>query len=182
MHWLLLNRIGLAGFVLISFFSQSVCCQKLSVDKTKSKVDFEVTHLGMLTVNGSFQEFEGIIEIKGKQVVIIGSIKSASIVTGNADRDETVKGKAFLNVEAYPEINFSATGTAWLDSIRIAGPLKIRGVSHTAQLKGKYVSDQQVECTMFIKRSDFKLDFGSMDALVGDDVSIKLKLFLAPAR
>lgn len=182
MHWRLLNRIIFPGFVLILFFGHSASCQKRLVDKTKSRVDFEVTHLGMLTVSGSFHEFEGIIEVKDKQAIVSGRIKSASMVTGNAERDAMVKGKAYLNVDAYPEISFSATGTVLGDSLSIAGPMKLRGVSRTAKLKCKYVSDQQLECTMFIKRSDFKLDFGSMDALVGDDVSVKLNLFLLPAR
>ena len=136
----------------------------------------------MLTVNGSFQEFEGIIEVKGKQAIVSGSIKSASIATGNAERDATVKDKAYLNVETFPEITFSATGTVSGDSINITGPMKLRGVSRTAKLKCEYVSDRQLECAMFIKRSDFKLDFGSMDALVGNDVSVKLSLFMVPVR
>lgn len=62
----------------------------------------------MLKVSGSFQEFEGKLEIKGKQAVVFGTIETASITTGNADRDESIKGKAFLNGNGYPKINFSA--------------------------------------------------------------------------
>lgn len=179
MRWRSLHkRLNSIGIVLILFFSQVTYCQKLLVDKTKSKVNFEVTHMGMLSVNGSFNDFDGTIDLISNRVTVSGIIKSASIHTGNDDRDESIKGKAYLNVEAFREITFSATGTVSGDSINITGPMKIRGVSRPAQLKCNYTSGRQLVCVTSVKRSDFKLDFGSMDALVGDNVSVKLNLYL----
>lgn len=60
--------------------------------------------------------------------------------------------------------------------------MKLRGIIHSVQMKCKYMSEHQLECVMLITRSDFKLDFGSMDALVGDDVSVKLNFFLTPTK
>jgi polyisoprenoid-binding protein YceI len=182
MRWRSLNRVTFTGLVLILFSNQAAYCQRLLVDKTKSTIDFEVTHLGVLTVNGSFNDFEGAIGLNGNMVEVSGTIKSVSINTGNTNRDENIRGKAYLNAEAYPEIVYSAIGTISGDSVNIEGPIKLRGVSHLAKLKCKYVSNLQLGCVTSIKRSDFKLNFGGMDALIGDIVSVKLNLFVAPIK
>lgn len=181
MRWLSLNK-PFSGIVLICCFSQVVYCQKQWIDEKKSSIEFEITHLGVLVINGSFKNFEGTLEVTGVQATVSGRIKSGSINTSNNERDEAVKGKGFLNVEAYPEITFFATGTASGDSLNVTGPMKLRGATHAADLKCKYVSDRQLACKVSIKRSDFKLDFGSMDALVGDNVMVKLNLFIEIAR
>ena len=62
-------------------------------------------------VRGNFADFEGTITVAENiaESAAKATIRTASISTGNDDRDAHVKNEDFFAVEQYPEITFKAT-------------------------------------------------------------------------
>src|SRR4051794_37958655 len=101
------------------------------VDPTHSSVGFEVKHLMIATVRGRFTEFEGTIEAAEDDPSnsrAWGSVKVASIDTGDADRDAHLRSPDFFDVERYPEARFESTRVEHMEGgrYRMAGDLTIK--------------------------------------------------------
>lgn len=110
------------------------------VDPAHSSVGFEVAHMKIATVRGHFKEFEGTIDA-GEDPVdcrAYGTVKVASIDTGNPDRDAHLRSPDFFDAERYPEMRFESTSIEHLSggSFRILGDLTIRDVTRAVELDG----------------------------------------------
>jgi polyisoprenoid-binding protein YceI len=82
------------------------------VDPNHTTVQFSAKHLLISTVTGKFKEFSGTIVYDDKDITkssVTGTIKSASLDTGVADRDNHLRSADFFDVEKYPEIAFRTT-------------------------------------------------------------------------
>jgi polyisoprenoid-binding protein YceI len=103
------------------------------VDPAHSTVGFSVKHLLISTVPGKFKEFSGTIVYDPQDITkssVTGSIKTASIDTGVADRDGDLKGASFFDVEKFPEISFKSTKVEKSgDGAMVTGNLTIKGVT-----------------------------------------------------
>jgi polyisoprenoid-binding protein YceI len=103
------------------------------VDPAHSSVGFEVKHMMIATVRGQFREFEGTIEAAEdpSDSRAWGSVKTATIDTGNEDRDNHLRSADFFDSERYPEARFESTrldpvgGAEW----RVTGNLTIKDVT-----------------------------------------------------
>jgi polyisoprenoid-binding protein YceI len=164
-----------------------------TVDATHSTVGFAVKHMGIANVRGRFTEFEGTLEV-GEDLASAsarGSVKAASITTGEEQRDEHLRSADFFNVEEFPEITFESTLVEAIDdeSTNVVGNLTMHGVTKDVRLKavvqGTDVDPSGneragVEVVGVLKRSDFDMKFnqalGSGNVLVGDKVSISLDI------
>src|SRR4051794_28534542 len=76
-----------------------------SVDPSHSTVGFSVKHLGIANVRGSFDEFEGTLEIgeNDESARAYGTVKAVSVNTNEAGRDEHLRSADFFGVEQNPE-------------------------------------------------------------------------------
>ncbi len=163
MRWRLLSKLS---WLLCLLASQLTFGQEFQIDTKKSSVEFEVTHLGVLTVQGSFGKFNGDVRFEKNKMRMSGVIDVSSITTYNTNRDKTIKRQPYLSIETFSEIKFKGEGKRFGDSIKVNGLLTLRGLSHSAQVfcivsnEGRY---PMLTCSTTIKRSDFKLDFGGMD-------------------
>lgn len=83
-----------------------------AIDTSHSSTSFQVRHLGLSKVRGSFDSFSGEIRIAEDPLAssVEVTLDAASFSTGNADRDGHVKSPDFLDVDAYPELRFASTG------------------------------------------------------------------------
>jgi polyisoprenoid-binding protein YceI len=110
------------------------------VDPAHSSVAFEVRHMRIATVRGHFKEFEGTIEATEDPADCraYGTVKVASIDTGNPDRDAHLRSPDFFDAERYPEIRFESTRIEHITAgnFRIAGDLTIRDVAREVELDG----------------------------------------------
>jgi polyisoprenoid-binding protein YceI len=114
--------------------------RKWVIDPTHSEVQFKVKHLMITTVTGSFDKFEASIETDNEdfsKAKISFSADTASVLTGNADRDNHLKSADFFDVEKFPKITFVATKYESVDndgSYELFGDLTIHGVTKKVEL------------------------------------------------
>jgi polyisoprenoid-binding protein YceI len=109
------------------------------VDPAHSSVGFEVRHMMIATVRGFFREFEGTLEAHQDPADsrAYGSVKVASIDTGQPDRDAHLRSPDFFDAERYPEIRFESTRVAHVAGPhwRVAGNLTIKDVTREVEME-----------------------------------------------
>jgi polyisoprenoid-binding protein YceI len=183
--------LGLVAVSTAAFAAPKVPAGTYDIDPVHSKVGFEVGHMVISTVEGKFDQFSGQIKVPAKPEAtsIDVEIQTASVDTGNADRDKHLKSPDFFDAEKHPKMSFKSNKVVFKDSaIEIPGQLTIKGITKPVTLKGKYlgtVKDMmgaermaaQVETK--ISRKEFGLLWNKMieaGPAVGDEVTISLKI------
>ena len=161
------------------------------VDPAHSSVEFSVKHMGIANVRGRFTDFQGTVEV-GKDAWSAkarGSIKVASIDTGEQQRDTHLRSAEFFDVDAFPEITFESTRVEPIDddASLVWGNLTMHGITQEVKLElvlqgtdtdpwGNQRAGAEVQG--FLHRKDFDMKFnqalGSGNLLVGDKVRISL--------
>jgi polyisoprenoid-binding protein YceI len=164
-----------------------------TVDPGHSSVEFSIKHMGIANVRGHFSEFEGTLEAKESLADsrASGTVKAASIDTGESKRDEHLRSADFFNVEEFPDIEFESTRVEAIDdeSTRVHGNLTMHGVTNEICLEVRFQGtdtdpwDNQrsgFAVVGTLDRSDFDMKFnqalGSGNVLVGDKVKMALEI------
>ena len=163
------------------------------VDPVHSSVGFSVKHLGIATVRGKFEEFEGILEIgEGDESArALGTVQGVSINTGDAGRDEHLRSADFFGVERNPELRFESTQVTQVDedTFEITGDLTMNGVTKPITLSAEVQGEETdpwgnervaLEVTGQLNRGDWNMTFnqalGSGNLLVGEKVKLQLDI------
>jgi polyisoprenoid-binding protein YceI len=157
------------------------------VDPVHSSVEFHVKHLGIATVKGQFNQFEGTVEVDADGVRAHGTVEVASVDTREPQRDEHLRSADFFEAERYPQIAFQSTAVRPLDDedFEIDGDLTIHGVTRSITLKATLEgteTDHQgndrvgISAATQINRGDYDIKFnaalGSGNLVVSDKVKI----------
>ena len=105
-----------------------------TIDPAHSHIGFTARHAMVTKVRGSFKDYEGEGYFDSENPTnstLELTIKAASIDTGNADRDNHLRGNDFFDMENHPEIRFASTKVEALadDKYRVTGDLTIKGVT-----------------------------------------------------
>ena len=163
------------------------------VDPAHSNLDFSVKHMGIANVRGTFNDFEGALEVAEDLAhsSAHGTVKVASIDTNEEQRDAHLRSPDFFNVDEHPEITFESTRVEPIDdqSSHVYGNLTMHGITREVKLQvvleGTDTDPQGneragLEVVGSLNRSDFDMKFnqmlGSGNALVGDKVKISLDI------
>jgi polyisoprenoid-binding protein YceI len=164
-----------------------------TVDPAHSTVGFSVKHLGIATVRGKFEQFEGTLEI-GEDLSSArahGAVQGASINTNDAGRDEHLRSADFFGVDANPELRFESTAIRPLDddTFEVEGDLSMNGVTKpvtlTAVVQGTETDpwgNERVGLEVIgqLNRGDWNMTFnqalGSGNLLVGEKVKLELDI------
>lgn len=108
------------------------------LDPAHTRIGFSARHMMVSKVRGRFGEFTGSITIADDPLASTAEavIKTASIDTGNADRDAHLTSGDFLNVEKFPEIAFRTTRVTGQQGhvFTVLGDLTIKNVTRPAEL------------------------------------------------
>jgi polyisoprenoid-binding protein YceI len=111
---------------------------KWALDPTHSEIHFKVKHLMITTVTGSFASFTAAAETDNEDfsnAAISFSADTASISTGNEQRDVHVKSADFFDVEKYPALSFVSTSYQKAgDDYTLTGDLTMHGVTKPVSL------------------------------------------------
>ena len=111
-----------------------------ALDPMHSEIQFKVKHLAITTVTGHFGEFNIQAESEGDDFSkgsVQVDIKTGSINTGNAQRDEHLKSGDFFESENFPGITFKSESIKALGNgaHELNGKLKIRDIEKPVTLK-----------------------------------------------
>ncbi|TQF06652.1 YceI family protein [Kitasatospora acidiphila] len=112
-------------------------------DPAHTRIGFVARHAMVTKVHGYFGEFEGSATIDGADPARSSAeltIKTASIDTGVAKRDEHLRTNDFLDAPTYPDIVFTSTGIESKGGERfsLTGDLKIKETTKPVTLEVEY--------------------------------------------
>jgi polyisoprenoid-binding protein YceI len=108
------------------------------VDTTHSKIGFSARHMVISEVEGQFKEFDISVDagedFTDSEVEV--TIKTASVDTGNSDRDNHLKSPDFFDAVNHPEMSFKSSSIEKLsdEEFKLKGELTIRGISKPIDL------------------------------------------------
>ena len=163
------------------------------IDANHSTVGFSVSIMdGLSKVNGKFTDFTVTLANDEKDITqssVSVVIKSASINTGIAARDNHLKSADFFDVEKYPEITFQskrieqkgkqlfAVGTFTMHGVskQITLPFQITGVNKDLVSKKMNLG---YSAQTVINRRDYGINWShpQVPNFVGDNVQIEINL------
>ncbi|RBY82879.1 polyisoprenoid-binding protein [Geodermatophilus sp. TF02-6] len=161
------------------------------VDTAHTRIGIRARHAMVTTVRGSFPDFAGTAHLDvadpGASSVTL-RIRTASIDTGQADRDAHLRSADFLDVARYPEIVFASTSVEQVevDVYTVTGDLTIRDVTRPVSVDFLLTGSARdpfgnlrvgFEGALAIKRSDWGLTWNTpLDTggvLVSDRIQIE---------
>ena len=162
-----------------------------NVDPAHSKVGFAVKHMGIATVRGVFNEYEGTLEIgeDATSARVAGTVKVASVDTNEAQRDDHLRSPDFFDAESHPELEFVSTHIEAVDeeTFKITGDLTLHGVTNEVVLDAEVQGTDTdpwgnervgIEITGALSRGEYGMKFnqalGSGNMVVGDKVKLAL--------
>lgn len=179
----------LALAVVISAAAQTTW----TVDKNHSKVGFNVNHMGISEVDGTFNDFTGTVvttkdDFDNAKVTFSG--KTASVDTDNEKRDNHLRSSDFFDAEKYPEIKFIGTLNKGQKekTYTLKGNLTMKGVTKPVEFTvnhGGSVNTGQVDKAGFrftgeINRHDYGLTWSKKvptgELVVGDIVTLDVRV------
>ena len=165
-----------------------------TLDGTHSRVGFSVSHMVVSSVSGRFKQFSGKVELDEANLTksqVDVSIKTESIDTDDAKRDEHLRSPDFFDAKKFPTLTFKSTKIAKVGGkkYKLTGDLTIHGVTKNVTLDAE-ISDavknpwgkmvRSVKLGGKIKRGDFELKWNkALEAggvLVGDDVTLDIQV------
>lgn len=178
----------------MSTASQSPAVTTWTIDPAHSVVEFAVKHLMFSTVKGRFPNVSGAIALNDADLSassVTAEIDTASIHTGEPNRDAHLRSADFLDVEQHPTISFRSTGVVPQrgDRFILVGDLTLRGETREVTLEAEMLGTgidpwggQRAGFTAstMINRRDFGLTWNqALEAggvLVSDQVKITLEV------
>jgi polyisoprenoid-binding protein YceI len=161
-----------------------------TIDPAHSRIGFVARHAMVTKVRGAFNEFDGIAVLDGDNPANSTAkvtIKTASIDTRNAQRDEHLRSNDFMAMDSHPEITFVSTAVqlAGDNGFELTGDLRINGVTNSVTIPVTYegaatdpFGDLRVgfEGSVTINRKDYGVTWNA--ALEGGGVLVSDKIVL----
>src|SRR3954469_3145781 len=97
---------------------QPMTRERWAIDTAHSSVDFVVRHMVVSKTRGTFNDWNGMIEVdraNPSASSVTATIAVASIDTRDKKRDEHLLSPEFFDAEAYPTITFQSRRVAVVD-------------------------------------------------------------------
>lgn len=184
------NILTNLAFLASTFATGSTLAASWNLDPAHTRVGFSVKHMMVTDVQGAFSKVSGTAVSDDKDMTkstLNVEVETASVNTGNEQRDGHLKGADFFMSDKFPKMTFKSTkfekaGAQWA----VTGDLTIRDVTKpvtltvdgpSAEMKTPFgTTVSAVHATGKINRTDFGLKWNkTLEAggmLVGDDVTL----------
>jgi polyisoprenoid-binding protein YceI len=178
------RSLSLAAILLLGSMAASpAMADSYALDAAHAGVTFKISHLGLSWTYGRFNDIAGDFVVDATKPAASSfnfTLKTESIDTGNAKRDEHLKAPDFFNAKQFPVISFKSTSVkAVKDGYEVTGDFTLHGVTKpitftlvggkTAEFpKGVFRTGFTGE--LIIKRSEFGID--KFAEAVGEEVFI----------
>lgn len=171
---------------------------KYTVDASHSSIGFEVKHMMVSKVKGTFDEFTADVQATDLADLttanVLFEVKAGSVNTRNADRDGHLRSADFFDVEAFENISFKSTSISGAgEDFNVTGDLTIKDITKSVTFKVEYGGKGKnpwgadvygFEAEAKINREEFGLTWNAAletgGVLVGKDIKIKVELELIP--
>jgi len=164
----------------------------LKIDRAHSHVNFEIRHL-VSTVTGSFNDFGGTIQFDKadpSQSSVDFTIQTASIDTGNENRNKHLQSPDFFDAEKNPQITFKSKRIVKKsgDTYDVTGDFTMHGVTkeitipvtYLGSVKGGRGEVNGFKTNFTLNRKEYGIEWNkaldSGGALLGDDVDVRISL------
>lgn len=162
------------------------------IDTYHSQLGFTVTHLGISLIRGTFDRYDGSLQVGADLASTVVAIEAdmASINSGNRDRDHHMHGADWFDVANHPTMTFHSTSISEEPGgYTMTGDLTIRGITEPVTLDTTYNGSSTFpldrsthfgfDATGTIRRSAFGISSGL--TMLGDDVRLNLGVqFIEP--
>lgn len=190
-----MKKTGLISFILL-LAGVAAAQTKWNIDKGHTSIQFNVTHMVVSEVSGSFKDFDATIvsksdDFNGTDIEFVAKV--GSINTGVENRDNHLKSDDFFNAEKYPELKFKGVLAKEGSKYLLKGDLTIRDVTKPVVFDvtygGKVDTGRGVKAGFKVNGKINRLDYGlkwsnklaSGEMVVSDAVEIVGKLELNKA-
>ena len=184
---------SIAFLFSVAIISSTFAQTTWTIDKSHSKVGFNVIHMAVSEVEGKFNDFDGSIvsksdDFNGGQVQFVA--KSASVDTDNEKRDGHLKSADFFEAEKFPEIKFAGTLVKDGGKYKLKGDLTMHGVTKQVEFDVTYggtINHGKGTKAGFkligkLDRKDYGLTWANKvptgEMVVGDEVELIVKVEL----
>jgi polyisoprenoid-binding protein YceI len=168
--------------------------QRYTMDPAKSSLKFTAEQMGA-AFDGSFHKFTASIAFSANDLAMSSfdvTVDPASADTQEEQRDGTLRGPDFFDVEHFKTAHFATTSFSKTTggTFEAVGKLTLRDVTHDVKIAFSFTSRQEGAATVSylvggatLKRLDFGIGRGEYadPAAVGEVVKIKFNLRLVPA-
>jgi len=166
---------------------QELRAGEYKLDKSHTSVIFKITHLGLSTYVGRFNDYDASLDFDPDNIAatnLEAKVLPSSVDTNNEKLEKTLQESDWFNTAEYPEINFTTESVELQtdNTFLFTGLVTLRGVTKPVTLNAKFNGGAVniltakytlgFEATTTIKRSDFGMD--EYIPLVGDDVQIEI--------
>ena len=166
------------------------------IDQANTRIGFAARYAMVTTVRGGFTEFHGTAQLDADDPArssILVIMNTASLDTGQNQRDDHLRSPDFLDVETYPEIVFQSTGVqpAADDHYLLTGDLTICGVTRPVSIEITFTGSSTdhlghelagFEGSTTISRANFGLTWNAIletgGVLVGDEIDLHFDVAL----
>lgn len=163
------------------------------LDQAHTRIGFVTRHAMVTKVRGSFDDFEGKVTFDGANPAATQlnvDIKTASIDTRNADRDNHLRTGDFLEAETYPNITFVGTGYKLVgDVLEVTGDLTIKDTTKAVTIPFEFEGAAQdpmgnsrvgFEGSTVISRADWGITWNAAletgGVLVSDKITLEFEV------
>jgi polyisoprenoid-binding protein YceI len=113
-----------------------------TIDPSHTTVEFVARHM-LSKVRGRFTDFRGdvVVADRPEDSRVDVEVDTASVTTGNAQRDQHLYSSDFFEIESHPKMTFTTTsfrptgGT----SFELEGDLSVKGTTKPVTLRGEFL-------------------------------------------
>ena len=175
--------------IVASTFAQATW----TIDKSHSKVGFNVIHMAVSDVEGKFNDFDGTIvskseDFNGAEISFVA--RTTSIDTDNERRDTHLKSPDFFEAEKFPEITFKGNLVKDGGKYRLVGDFTMKGVTKKVEFDVTYGGSINTErgakagfkLSGSVNRQDYGLSWNNKlkggELAVSDNVDLIVKIEL----
>jgi polyisoprenoid-binding protein YceI len=162
------------------------------LDLSHTSIGFSVPHLVVSSVDGRFKEASATVKLDDADLTkseVSVTINAGSVDTGDAKRDEHLRGADFFDAKKFPTLSFKSTKISKAGKgYTLTGNLTIRDVTKPVTLDATVSAPvktpwgnqaRAATLTGKVKRGDFGLKWNKAletgGVVVGDDVTINVK-------
>lgn len=188
----MIKTFALSTVLALSTTVAMAAPQRYTLDPEHTTVAFLIEHVGYARTLGQFSGVSGgfTYDDETQQVSDVTiTVKTDSVQTDNKARDKHVRSKDFLSVKKYPEMIFTADGASLQEdgSTDLSGNLQLLAETRPLVLSvslnkaEKYPFGHKkftlgVSARGALQRSDYGMEYGVANALVGDAIELIIEI------